>query len=75
MGALWVLLCEGKCGAAAPCCFSCCQPVSTPLQKHQEKKIIVGQSRAIFFANDETSKWSCMFLFALAHRFIHFELF
>lgn len=66
---------ERRCGVAAPCCFSCCQPVPIPQQKHQ-KKITVGQPREIFFFTcDETSKWSHLFLFALAHRFIHFELF
>lgn len=45
---LWVL-CEGKCGAAAPCCFSCCQPVSIPLQKHQEKKSLWANQGRFFF--------------------------
>lgn len=75
LSALWVLLCEGRCGEAAPCCFSCCQPVPNAQQKHQKKKNHCGPTKIFFLTCDETSKWSCLFLFALAHRFIHFELF
>lgn len=49
VGALWVLLCEGRCGAAAPCCFSCCQPLPTPQQKHQKKNHCGPTKRDFFF--------------------------
>lgn len=45
LGALWVMLCKGRCGAAAPCCFSCLCPLPS---RNTRKKITVGQPREIF---------------------------
>lgn len=50
LSALWVLLCEGRCKEAAPCCFSCCQPVPTLQQKHtHKKKNHCGPAKRFFF--------------------------
>lgn len=70
--------CVGWCGAAASCCSLSLLPAcaSSPAEA-PEKKNHCGPTKTdvFFFTDDEMSKWSSMFLFALACHFIHFKLF
>lgn len=68
-GELWAPRC------ARLCCSPCCQPVPAPQQKHQKKKSLWANQEIFFLTDDEMSKGSRMFPFALSRHFIPFGLF
>lgn len=67
---LWVL-----CGCCSLLLFLLPACAHSPAETPEKKSLWDNQERFFFFTCDETSKWRRLFLFALAHCFIHFELF
>lgn len=81
MGGVWASCGAPLHGVVWGSCFlllslpaaSLCQLPSRSTRK--KKSLWANQDRCFFFTDDEMSKWSSMFLFALACHFIHFKLF
>lgn len=69
------LLCGVVWGNCSPLLSLLPAHASSPAEAPGKKKITMGQPREIFFTDDEMSKWSRVFLFALACHFIRFGLF